>query len=115
MKPAISLFGSTPTILANQSKMETPARRVLYTKRPEMSHQERLMKEINAYIENLREIAYNKGSFKDIIAYWNKKVSPKIDLYGGEYLGYGGAEEFADDAFADIKYIYIIVNSAKLG
>ena len=95
--------------------METPARRVLYTKWPKMSGQERLMKEINAYTENLREMVYNKGSSKDIIAYWNKKVSPKIDLYGGEYLGYGGAEEFADDAFAEIKYIYETVNSAELG
>jgi hypothetical protein len=91
--------------------MET--RRILYSKRPEMSHEDRQMKEINAHTYYLREIAYNGGSYKDIVAYWNKKISPKVNLHAAEYWYSGAALEWQEELFDEINDILYEVANRK--
>jgi hypothetical protein len=91
--------------------MET--RRVLYSKKPKMSHEDRQEKEIIAQVRYIHEIAYNGGSYKDIVAYWNKKMSAKINLHAAEYWYSGAAVELQKDLFDEINDILYEVANRK--
>jgi hypothetical protein len=68
--------------------------------------QKRLMAEIKALVEEAKAKAREGASAKELTDFYNKKISPKIDLYGAEYLGHGGASEIADELFEEISAEY---------
>lgn len=66
----------------------------------------RLMAEIRALVDEAKAKAREGESAKALTDFYNKKISPKIDLYGAEYLGHGGASEIADELFEEISAEY---------
>jgi len=67
---------------------------------------QRLMAEIRALVDEAKAKAREGASAKELTDFYNKKISPKIDLYGAEYLGHGGASEIADELFEEISAEY---------
>lgn len=67
---------------------------------------QQLMAEIRALVDEAKAKAREGESAKELTAFYNKKISPKIDLYGAEYLGYGGGREIANELFEEISAEY---------
>ena len=78
-----------------------------------LSPQDRLWDEITSLVEEAKSKAREGASYKTLAQFWNKEISPKLDLYGGEYLDYGGASELADELFGDIEEEHRIYNEKK--
>ena len=66
----------------------------------------KLMDQIKELVEEAKENARKGASAKELTDFYNKKISPKISLYGAEYLGSGGASEIADELFEEISAEY---------
>jgi DNA-directed RNA polymerase beta subunit len=68
-----------------------------------VSGEKRLMSEIKQGVAEVLAMAKSGASSSDVNKRWNTIVSPKLNLYGGEYLPYGAASEMSDDLYAEIQ------------
>lgn len=66
----------------------------------------KLMDQIKELVEEAKENARKGASAEELTDFYNKKIGPKISLYGAEYLGSGGASEIADELFEEISAEY---------
>lgn len=69
------------------------------------SGEKRLMSEIKQGVAEVLAMAKSGASSSDVNKRWNTIVSPKLNLYGGEYLPYGAASEMSDDLYAEIENV----------
>jgi hypothetical protein len=60
--------------------------------------------EIDDLVEKAKEMAKKGGSRKEVVGFWNKNISPKIDSLGGE-LGAGANVEMADELFDELEQL----------
>lgn len=60
--------------------------------------------EIDELVEKAKEMAKKGGSRKEVVGFWNKNISPKIDSLGGE-LGSGANVEMADELFDELEQL----------
>ena len=67
------------------------------------SSEKRLMREIKQGVAEVLALAKSGASSSDVNKRWNAVVSPKLDLYGGEYLPHGAASELSDELYAEIE------------
>jgi hypothetical protein len=69
------------------------------------SGEKRLMSEIKQEVAEVLAMAKSGASSSDVNKRWNSVVSPKLNLYGGEYLPYGAASEISDELYAEIENV----------
>jgi len=77
------------------------------------SEKERSMAEIEALFEKVKEMARSGLSYNELVDFWNTNISPKLDLYGAEYLSSGEASEIAEERWYEVKEVYEEHNMIK--
>lgn len=70
---------------------------------PKESGEDRMLSEIKSLVADAVKMAKEGNSKFAPIKFWNENISPKLDLYGAEYLGHGGASELADEFYDKIE------------
>jgi hypothetical protein len=75
-------------------------------RKPVLSAKERSMAELEALFEKVKEKARSGLSYNELVDFWNTNISPKLDLYGAEYLSSGEASEIAEERWDEVKELY---------
>jgi len=73
---------------------------------PKKTDKENLFTKIKNLVEEAKYHAREGASGNFLTEFINEKIRPKINLYGAEYLGYGGAQELLDEFYDEILVVY---------
>jgi len=94
---------------------EAPKKKSKVSKHPmvEKPIKESMMREITSLKNEAIKMANEGVSATQLVDFYNKKINPKIVVYGAEYLPSGGASELGDEIFDEITGHYLTHNISK--
>lgn len=105
LKPASPPPIGTMSYKGMPQKEEIPGREgegVKEVKAKEMSGAEKMLDDIKRLVAQAVKLAKEDPDRLAAVKFWNGTISPKLDLYGAEYLPYGAASEIGDELWEEV-------------
>jgi len=88
---------------AERAKAKAEADAKAEAEKPKKSSADTMLDEIKSMVAHALKLAKENPDIYAGAKFWNANISPKLDLYGAEYLGSGGASELGDEMYDDIQ------------
>jgi hypothetical protein len=90
---------------AYKAKAKAEADAKAEAEKPKKSSADTMLDEIKSMVAHAIKLTKENPDIYAGAKFWNANISPKLNLYGAEYLGYGGASELGDEMYDDIRAV----------